>query len=116
MTTMVKPPPLLAILALFLGLQGCASIPATAWELRREESPLPVRAAASLGDTVGFVAAVPLSVALMPVTVPLVHIFDVGDPYALLFLPSLKVGELLSVLTGGAVDLSLRPFRSRKEP
>lgn len=98
-------------LGLALTLQGCAALGASAWELRQDERSLPVRGAASLGDTVGFVALAPVSVALFPILVPLVLIYDLGDPYALLFAPSIAAGNLLSVGFGGAVNLALSPFQ-----
>lgn len=98
------------VMALVVGLQGCASLGDAAHKLRSEDRPLPVRSAAYVGDTAGFVAAVPVSVALFPILVPVVHLVDVGDPYALLFLPSIKFGELLSVILGAPIDLVLSLF------
>ncbi|MCZ6602161.1 MAG: hypothetical protein O6952_04080, partial [Planctomycetota bacterium] len=87
------------LMALFLALfvQGCASLEVTSWEYRQPGQPIAVRAAASIGETVGFVAFMPVSLALLPILLPIVHIFDVGDPYTLLFLPSIKAGEVGSV-------------------
>lgn len=109
-----------SILVVFLAasLSGCASfsLAETSWKLRSKEKPAAVRATASFGDTLGFVAFLPISIILMPITIPVVHIFDVGDSYGLLFYPSVKGGELVSILLGAPVDLVSRPFVGTEEP
>lgn len=110
--------PFLCISLVFaVAIPGCASfsLSGSAQDLRSEEKPAPVRVAASVGETSGFVLAVPVSVALWPVWVPAVHILDVGHPYELLFLPSIKCGEALAVIIGGLVDIVVSPFTGGPE-
>ena len=85
---------------------GCMSARTKSYEyLQTTRHPLPVRAAATVGEIAGFIAGVPLTVLLLPVTVPAVLLSDFEDPYRVVGYPSVALSEIGAAALGGPVDL-----------